>query len=175
LAVIKLLLDIKREPQVVPLKILLPLLDAASLEEEPNMTARWAALLANAADPAQWVQIQPGFAEVLRQLTPTDARVLETAAGITPINHVGGLPGFLQVTSLNKHMEDISTTSLAVSIGNLTRLGVCLGAASQRALNNAGSFLAPVPRFNTVGPGLDFIQLTPFGRAFMQAVTPPTL
>ena len=170
----KLLTEAGREPQTVPLKTLLPLLEAASLEDEEAMAARWASLLANAADPTQRVQVQPGFAEVLRQLTPLDARVLVTAAGIVPTNHIGGLPGFVQVASLNKRLEDIAATALAVSIGNLTRLGLCLGAASQQALNDAGSWLAPPPRFNTVGPGLDFIQLTPFGRAFLAAVTPPT-
>jgi hypothetical protein len=169
----KLLVEVGREPQAVPLKTLLPLLDAASLEEEVSMAARWASLLANAADPAQRVQVQPGFAEVLRQLTPTDARVLEIAADIKPINNPGGLPGFVQVTSLNKRIEDVPATTLAISIGNLTRLGVCLSAASQPALNHRGSFLAPPPKFNTVGPGFDFIQLTPFGRAFLAAVTPP--
>jgi hypothetical protein len=139
----KLLIEVEREPQSVPLKTLLPLLDAASLEEEASMSFRWASLLANAADPMQRVQVQVGFVEVLRQLNPIDAQVLETAAQIKPINNPGGLPGFVQVTSLNKWVEDVSDTALAISIGNLTRLGVCLGAASQPALNDRGTFLAP--------------------------------
>lgn len=163
-----------REPQSVEAKIAVPLLQAATLESDPTLIEKWAALLANAADPMQWAQVQPGFVEVLRQLTSTDASVLEIAAGITPTNHVGGLPGFVQVTSLHNRLQDIPATALAISIGNLTRLGACLGAASQRVLNDANSFLTPAPRLNTVGPGLDFIKLTPFGLAFLAAVTPPT-
>ncbi|MGI4742938.1 MAG: Abi-alpha family protein [Janthinobacterium lividum] len=72
----RLLAEAGRESQAVPLKTLLPLLDAASLEDESDMAGRWAALLANAADPAQRVQVQLGFVEVLRQLTPDDAQVL---------------------------------------------------------------------------------------------------
>lgn len=57
--------------------MLLPLVQAAALESDVSLVEKWAALLANAADPTQRVQVQPAFAEVLRQLTPTDALVLQ--------------------------------------------------------------------------------------------------
>ncbi len=43
------------------------------------MAARWGALLANAADPDQ-PEVPPSFPEVLRQLAPLDARLLEFVA-----------------------------------------------------------------------------------------------
>jgi hypothetical protein len=46
-----------REPQPVEPKILLPLVQAASLESDPTLADKWAALLANAADPAKKVEI----------------------------------------------------------------------------------------------------------------------
>lgn len=44
-----------REPQPVEPKLLLPLVQAASLETNEALAEKWAALLANAADPAQRV------------------------------------------------------------------------------------------------------------------------
>jgi hypothetical protein len=61
----------------VPLDVAVPLLEAASLQEEPSMAERWAALLANAADPAQSVAITTTYAEILRQLTPAQAKLLD--------------------------------------------------------------------------------------------------
>jgi hypothetical protein len=46
-----------REPQPVEPKLLLPLVQAAALETDETLAEKWAALLANAADPAQRVAI----------------------------------------------------------------------------------------------------------------------
>jgi hypothetical protein len=72
----KLLAATGREPQEVPLNIVVPLLDQASLQEEPSLAEKWAALLANAADPGSPVKVQPGFIDVLRQLEPVDTIIL---------------------------------------------------------------------------------------------------
>jgi hypothetical protein len=66
-----------REPQPVEPKILLPLVQAASLEADETLVEKWAALLANAADPTQKAKVQPSFVEAVRQLTPADAQLLE--------------------------------------------------------------------------------------------------
>lgn len=68
--------EVGREAQPVPLKVLVPVLEAGSLEDDEGMADRWAALLANAADP-QGSPVEPGFPDVLRQLSPNDARLLE--------------------------------------------------------------------------------------------------
>jgi len=73
----QLLATVGREPQPVEPKVLVPLVQAAALETDPGLSERWAALLANAADPEQRVKVQPGYAEVLRQLTPIDAQILK--------------------------------------------------------------------------------------------------
>ncbi len=65
------------DPQQVNLKTLLPLLEGASLEDNPSLSDKWAALLANAADPADSISIKPVYADILRQLTPHEAQVLD--------------------------------------------------------------------------------------------------
>jgi Abortive infection alpha len=62
-------------PQRVPHRTAVPLLEAASLEDDEGLQDRWAALLANAA--AQTMEVPPSFATVLRDLDPAAARVLD--------------------------------------------------------------------------------------------------
>lgn len=62
-------------PAAVPLKTLLPLLENASLEQEADLQAKWAALLANASIEAN--AVLPGFVEILKQLSPAEARLLD--------------------------------------------------------------------------------------------------
>jgi len=65
-------------PKVLPLSIIHPMLHAASLEDNEELQDRWAALLANAADPRQLVQVLPSFSSILQQLTPADAKLFST-------------------------------------------------------------------------------------------------
>jgi hypothetical protein len=65
-----------RDPREVKWNLLFPLLEAASLEDDPDMAARWAALLANAADP-EASDVPPSFPDILGHLSPTNARVLD--------------------------------------------------------------------------------------------------
>jgi hypothetical protein len=162
-----------REPRPVEPKLLLPLVQAAALESNPTLVEAWAALLANAADPTQRVAVQPGFAEVLRQLTPQEARLLtfiyrntfpnaETdevrapaiAEDYTAIKVDSALP-----------LLEISAIELQGYVDNLLRLRLCKipdgTVGSDKLLHD--SFL-PVYR----------IAPTVFGYQFLQAVTPPT-
>jgi hypothetical protein len=62
------------EPSVIPYKTLVPLLERGSLEDDESMIEKWAALLANAAaDPAA---VLPSYAEILGQLSPVEARIV---------------------------------------------------------------------------------------------------
>lgn len=65
------------EAQPVPGRILFPILEHCTLEEEPELQKKWAALLANAARPGPDGEVLPAYAEVLRQLTPMQARMLD--------------------------------------------------------------------------------------------------
>lgn len=62
-------------PQAVPPRLFLPILESASIEDDEDLHARWAALLANAA--AAPSSVHPSFIEILRQLTPDDAHLLD--------------------------------------------------------------------------------------------------
>ncbi|MHB8520606.1 MAG: Abi-alpha family protein [Limisphaerales bacterium] len=64
-------------PKAVSLKTFVPLLEAGALEEDDAMSDRWSALLASAADPRSATDIEPAFVDILKQLSPTQARVLD--------------------------------------------------------------------------------------------------
>jgi len=66
-------------PNRVPLRLFLPILDHASVEDDEDMQSRWAALLANAATSPN--SVHPSYIEVLRQLAPEDARLLDRFYG----------------------------------------------------------------------------------------------
>jgi hypothetical protein len=70
------LLNIGVIPGEIPLNILQPSLEAASLAEDAEMQERWANLLANAANPQKYTEVHPAFARILGELAPEDALFL---------------------------------------------------------------------------------------------------
>jgi hypothetical protein len=71
------LLDIGVQPQAIPLPVLVPLMEGASLQEDPSIQELWANLLATAADPRHASSVVPSFPTVLRELRHIDAKWLE--------------------------------------------------------------------------------------------------
>jgi len=68
--------DAGYKPNPVPLKLLLPALDYASVEDDDDLHTIWAALLANAADPRKVNPVYPFFLTILKDLTAREARFL---------------------------------------------------------------------------------------------------
>jgi Abortive infection alpha len=64
-------------PQHVPLKLLFPIVENASVEESDDLQDRWANLLAHAADPAEGHTVSISFPTILRELTPRQAKFLD--------------------------------------------------------------------------------------------------
>src|SRR5437870_3179575 len=62
-------------PQTVPPRLFLPIMEGASIQDDEDLHSRWAALLANAA--VSPTLVHPSFIEILKQLTPEDAQLLD--------------------------------------------------------------------------------------------------
>ncbi|HWE48899.1 MAG TPA: Abi-alpha family protein [Bryobacteraceae bacterium] len=60
----------------VPLNIIHPALEAASLAEDHDLRTLWANLLANAADPRNSRQIEAAFVGVFKELSSRDGKFL---------------------------------------------------------------------------------------------------
>jgi hypothetical protein len=65
------------DPRHVPLKIINPLLEGASLEDMPDMQGVWASLMANAADPAQQRPVYASFPGILKELEFREVKFLD--------------------------------------------------------------------------------------------------
>ena len=64
-------------PGKVPSKLLVPLLENGSLEDEESMVDKWANLLANAANPNYPSTVEASFIEILKQLSPNEVLILD--------------------------------------------------------------------------------------------------
>lgn len=63
------------QKQQVPLKVLTPLIESSSLEEDGIMQEKWANLLANAA--TGFLGIKANYVEILKELSPLEATILD--------------------------------------------------------------------------------------------------
>ena len=160
-----------REPQPVEPKLLLPLVQAASLETNEALAEKWAALLANAADPKQKVIAQLGFVSVLREITAIEAVLLQNLSDALALGRDYGA-AFISTRFLREDAPELSEYEFEVAVGNLSRLNLCLlGNNQEIKLTQA---VAAAPRANVIVPGFNLVSLTPYGRAFLLAMTPPT-
>lgn len=66
--------------RLLPLKVGVPLIEAASLEEDDDLQDYWARLLANAADAESGVEVQRRFVSILQDFNPLEAQVLSKIA-----------------------------------------------------------------------------------------------
>ena len=57
--------------------VLFPILESASLEDDPDLRRMWATMLANAADSVRVTDMMPAYAAILAELTPIEAVILE--------------------------------------------------------------------------------------------------
>ena len=64
------------EPANVPPKLFLPIMEHASLEDDETLQEKWAALLANAANPNAKPGVHIAFAGILKDLSPEEADLL---------------------------------------------------------------------------------------------------
>lgn len=100
-------------------RLLFPILDSATLNEDEDLHARWVALLANAATTEN--QVLPAFADILKQLTPEEARLLDDTYSLLTTDEKwrnDQLWGGLGPIGLSR--PDVN----AIAIENLERLGL---------------------------------------------------
>jgi hypothetical protein len=132
---VKLLADAKEilsqagiNPKKVPLKTLCPILEGAALEEDEAMSARWAALLASAANPQSTIVIQPSFPEILKQLSPLEAKILDLIFDMVVKKGITRREWAESRGAVGKSIRDflsLNDQNFEVAIDNLYRLRLC--------------------------------------------------
>ena len=146
----------------VPLKIAIPLLQAATIEDDDSLQDLFAALLVNAANAGSGVEVHRSFIEILSQITPIEARILNVIYSLPfdKARHAGittdALPNSARILDKNEEAKQQPSDEIALALGNLVRVG-CV----------------KIP--GTWGGGETFSSVNPtlLGREFVRACTVP--
>ncbi|MEN8374618.1 MAG: Abi-alpha family protein [Gemmatimonadota bacterium] len=104
----------------IPAQRLVPLLEAASLAEDETLREMWASLLATSLTVEAPETMSASYVEILRQLSPFDARVLN---GVF-IRFGWPRGGAVYVGGQPEPLGDVSTRDFGLSLHNLRRLGL---------------------------------------------------
>jgi len=149
------------EPQEVPGRVLWPILEQGSLEDDTDLAIRWAAMLASAA--VEPTRIPPAFPKILSELSPLDVQILVARASVLPADDYlkDGSVLRLHLGLLPAKLRDVPMRDVLISVSNLLRLRL---AAMMGDVDT-------VPKLEDL-PNVMF-RLTTFGIAFVNACTPP--
>jgi hypothetical protein len=134
------LLNIGETPQEVPLNVIQPLLEAASLQEDSSLQDTWANLLANSADPRQINPVSPTFAGILKELTARDVRFIDAV-----YNEALKMRGTYQLNEVRLSIDDLLNTYATAGLSrreNLTMVTV------QEAKDDITTFTADLDEFD---------------------------
>jgi len=119
--------------RALPLKIAVPLFQAASLEDDDYLQDLWAKLLVNGATGESGVALNRVYIDILERLTPLEARILENIYS-TPFERLkhqsiatAELPNAVRiVTEAELNTLDEPPDEVKLAIANLARMG-CIG------------------------------------------------
>ena len=132
--------------RAVPMKIALPILQAASMEDDDSLQDIWVRLLVNAGDAGREVEITRMHISILEDLSSLDVRILNTI-----YSHVGDqiwrgiwtheLPD--RIAERGPQGDDNHPSpEIQLALGNLVRVG-CLSPASTYGGRESLSFVYP--------------------------------
>ena|SRR6516165_1601492 len=148
----------------IPLSIAVPLLENATLEEDDDLREIWARLIVNGGDAGSGIELRRAFVSVLAEMTSLDVRSLAQIESAATLNAESGATGVWTYELPERALpfvdgdpvasEDGPSPEVAISLGNLERLGCII--SSNRT---------PVLK------GVQLVNLTPFGRALIDACT----
>ena len=122
----------------IPIKFALPLLTYAGLEEDADLQALWAKLLANAADASSGVELHTTYVDILKDLTAFDAKNLSLLAQLSVSDFPQAIPVAIEPAGLPETARVHTTMSgelaapsseVALSLSNLQRTG-CIAPGS---------------------------------------------
>ena len=145
----------------IPLNIAVPLLENATLEEDDDLLEVWARLLVNGSDAGSGIELRRAFVSVLAEMTSLDVRSLAQIESAATLNAESGATGVWTYELPERAIPYVKpertrdpSPEVAISLGNLERLG-CIISSNQ----------------TPVRTGYELVNLTPFGRALIDACT----
>ena len=115
----------------VPLKLAVPLLQGATLEDDDDLQDKWAVLLVNAANASFNFEIRRSYLDILEQITPLEANILDVIYTLPfeQSQHEGivtvDLPHSAKINEGNAGDLPEPSEEIVLALANLARLG-CL-------------------------------------------------
>jgi len=163
-------------PHVIPPRLFLPMLENASIQDDEGLHTRWAALLANAAASSNLVY--PSYIEILKQLAPEDAVLLDKLYDYCELKKTSRVTPWIEPVSQWEWQQRVAAgDNQQVPFNNLVRLGLI------EVVYEIDTIKVKVPRFDmTRYPGVeadaqgdlgDYYVFTDVAEAFVQACRPP--
>lgn len=113
----------------IKLKFAIPLLQAATLEDDDYLQDLWAKLLVNSSNKNSDVELTRTYIDILERLTPYEAKILEKIYSIPfeDMQHKGvttqGLPDCVQIAGQGDNTNKVKNEQLELALVNLARLG----------------------------------------------------
>ena len=158
------------DPKKVSLKTLCPILEGAAIEEDESMSARWAALLATAANPQSSVTVRPSFPEILKQLSPSEAKILDLIFDMVNEKRIARQE-WASRGAIGKSIRallQLNDRDFEVGIDNLYRLRLCSPPSTQLEFidNKEHRFQLSTK---------ELICITELGYSFVSACKTPTI
>jgi hypothetical protein len=163
-------------PQAVPPKILFPLLEGASFEDNEDLHTMWAALLANVSHPDEREIVRPGFLAILQQMAPDEAALLnwtydEAERSTTVKDILDAFPQSILIPAYASLGFGAYTPNPSPGLPSATvnawNFGSCFNSLEARQLIRTRYDIV-----NIGNPGLYF-SLTYLGVQFIRACRPP--
>jgi hypothetical protein len=155
------------ETRPVAPKLALPLMEEASLENDPTLQQLWNHLLANAMDPSFLGDLRVGFIEMIKGLTALDAKILDffylVLKGEGRLMPLEGVIKYSLKKEQIMQALNISESDYQVCAFNLMRIQ-CIAPA---VISATGISFGDEP--TTIYKGIDAVTLTPLGVRFAQA------
>jgi len=146
--------------KIVPTKFMLPLLDAAAMEESDSLQELWAMLLANAADANSEVEAERGLVSILQDFGSMEARLLQKIYNAPPMKGgvpTKGLPDEYIEPGEQEGDSRLPPEPVQVSLWHLKRLGCIESAGTWASIS-----------------GINRIYITALGKKLMKACTAPS-
>ena len=127
----------------IPLKLAIPLLEGAALEDDDDLQDRWAKLIVNSVR-ADGVELKRVYIDILERLSPLEAKILDVIYQLPFEKHLHSrlktfeLPEKISVMADGEHGEpQLTNEEVELALVNLARLG-CI--ASTKTLGGGELF-----------------------------------
>lgn len=158
-------LGIEAPTKPIPLKLAIPLLEAASLEDDDYLQDLWAKLLVNSSIEGSPIDLNRSYIDILERLSHLEAHILSVIYSL-PEDKLrnksiltGSLPVSIEIEDENNKEEPKQPSKeVTLALANLARLG-CISLPTTWGGGEV---------FSTIYPGV-------MGRSFVEACTLKTI